>query len=96
MKLQELRSKKKDIHALAAAHGASRIRVFGSVARGEETSNSDVDFLVDLPQGYDMFRQRVALTQKLSDFLQVGVDLVPEHELNRFIKQKVLEEAVDL
>lgn len=96
MKLQELRSKKKDIHALAAAHGASRIRVFGSVARGEETSNSDVDFLVDLPQGYDMFRQRVALTQKLSDFLQVGVDLVPEHELNKFIKQKVLEEAVDL
>ena len=96
MKLQELRSKKKDIHALAAAHGASRIRVFGSVARREETSNSDVDFLVDLPQGYDMFRQRVALTQKLSDFLQVGVDLVPEHELNKFIKQKVLEEAVDL
>ena len=96
MKLQELRSKKKDIHALAAAHGASRIRVFGSVARGEETSNSDVDFLVDLPQGYDMFRQRVALTQKLSDFLQVGVDLVPEHELNRFIKRRVLEEAVDL
>jgi uncharacterized protein len=96
MKLQELRSKKKDIHALAAAHGASRIRVFGSVARGEETSNSDVDFLVDLPQGYDMFRQRVALTQKLSDFLQVGVDLVPEHELNKFIKRRVLEEAVDL
>jgi uncharacterized protein len=96
MKLQELRSKKKAIHALAAAHGASRIRVFGSVARGEETSNSDVDFLVDLPQGYDMFRQRVALTQKLSDFLQVGVDLVPEHELNKFIKRRVLEEAVDL
>ena len=96
MKLQELRSKKKDIHALAAAHGASRIRVFGPVARGEETSNSDVDFLVDLPQGYDMFRQRVALTQKLSDFLQVGVDLVPEHELNKFIKRRVLEEAVDL
>jgi uncharacterized protein len=51
---------------------------------------------VDLPRGYDMFRQRIALTQKLSDFLQVGVDLVPEHELNKFIKQKVLEEAVDL
>ena len=43
-----------------------------------------------------MFRQRIALTQKLSDFLQVSVDLIPEHELNKFIKQKVLEEAVDL
>jgi uncharacterized protein len=96
MKIQELRSKKKDIHALASEHGASRIRVFGSVARGEETPNSDVDFLVDFPRGYDMFRQRIALTQKLSEFLQVGVDLVPEHELNKFIKQKVLEEAVDL
>jgi predicted nucleotidyltransferase len=96
MKLQELRSKKKDIHALALVHGASRIRVFGSVARGEETPNSDIDFLVDFPRGYDMFRQRIALAQKLSDFLQVGVDLVPEHELNKFVKQKVLDEAVDL
>ena len=69
MRLDDLRSKKDGIYALATTHGASRIRVFGSVARGEETSNSDVDFLVDLPQGYDMFRQRVALTQKLSDFL---------------------------
>ena len=96
MRLDDLRSKKDGIHALAAEHGASRIRVFGSVARGEETSNSDIDFLVDPPQGYDMFRQRVALTQKLSDLLQVGVDLVPEHELSKFIKQRVLKEAVDL
>ena len=87
---------KKDIHALAIEHGASRIRVFGSVARGEETPNSDIDFLVDFPRGYDMFRQRIALTQKLSDFLQVSVDLIPEHELNKFIKRRVLEEAVDL
>lgn len=96
MHLQELQSKKADIQALAAAHGVSRIRVFGSVARGEQSASSDVDFLVNLPRGYDMFRQRIALMQKLSDFLQVAVDVVPEHELNKFIKQKVLEEAVDL
>jgi predicted nucleotidyltransferase len=94
--LQELQSKKADIQALAEAHGVSRIRVFGSVARGEQSASSDVDFLVNLPRGYDMFRQRIALMQKLSDFLQVGVDVVPEHELNKFIKQKVLKEAVDL
>ena len=43
-----LREKRDDILRIAARHGASNVRVFGSVARGEADESSDIDFLVDL------------------------------------------------
>lgn len=39
----------------AARHGFSNVRVFGSVARGEETADSDIDLLVDIPDGAGLF-----------------------------------------
>jgi predicted nucleotidyltransferase len=51
MLLNELRARKQDVAALGQRHGARRIRVFGSVARGEETASSDIDFLVDFRAG---------------------------------------------
>ncbi|MHA7880170.1 MAG: nucleotidyltransferase family protein [Saccharospirillum sp.] len=96
MLLDDLRVKKNEIHALAEQYGARHIRVFGSVARCEELDDSDIDFLVELPNGYDMFRQRIPLTMSLSELLGRRVDLVPEHELNRHIRQQVTQEAVEL
>ncbi|MEJ7139365.1 nucleotidyltransferase family protein [Amphibiibacter pelophylacis] len=96
MLLDQIRRLKPSLQQLAAQHGAKRLRVFGSVARGEETPDSDVDFLVQLAPGYDLFSQRISLTQALSGLLQRNVDLVPEHELNPFIRDKVLTEAIDL
>ncbi|MCH8530928.1 MAG: nucleotidyltransferase domain-containing protein [Saccharospirillum sp.] len=96
MLLDELRVKKNEINELAEQYGARHIRVFGSVARCEEKSDSDIDFLVELPNGYDMFRQRIPLTTGLSDLLGRKVDLVPEHELNRYIRDQVTREAVEL
>ncbi|MCY7406279.1 MAG: nucleotidyltransferase domain-containing protein [Alkalinema sp. CAN_BIN05] len=96
MLLNELQTKKNDILTLASRYGARRIRVFGSVARGEEHPNSDIDFLVDFPSGYDLFTQRLPLTQSLAELLDRKVELIPEHELNRHIRQRVMEEAVDI
>ena len=96
MLLDQLRENKAVIIALGEKYGARRIRVFGSVARGEERPDSDVDFLVDLPRGYDLFAQRVPLTDKLAELLHRPVELVPEHELNRHIRDRVLKEAVEL
>lgn len=96
MLLDELRDKKNIIEALGGQYGARRIRVFGSVARREERPDSDVDFLVEFPRGYDLFTQRLPLTEKLEDLLHRKVELIPEHELNRHIRGKVLEEAVEL
>jgi len=96
MLLDELRNKKEIISALVNQFGAHRIRVFGSVARREERPDSDVDFLVDFPRGYDLFTQRLPLTESLANLLHRKVDLVPEHELNRHIREKVLQEALEL
>lgn len=94
MLLDQLRQMTPRLNSMAAQFGASRLRVFGSVARGEETADSDVDFLVDLPRGYDLFTQRMRLAQGLSDLLHRKVDLVPEHELNPHMRARVLAEAV--
>lgn len=96
MLLDELRDKKVAIEALGSQYGARHIRVFGSVARGEERLDSDVDFLVEFPLGYDLFAQRIPLAEKLGDLLHRKVELIPEHELNRHIRDQVMKEAVEL
>lgn len=96
MLIETLRAQRDAILALSRQYGARRIRVFGSVARGEEQSDSDVDFLVDFPPGYDLFAQRLPLGDCLSRLLGRPVDLIPEHELNRHLRDAVLSEAVDL
>ena len=96
MLLDDLRQMKPAIDSIALRCGAKRLRVFGSVARRTERPDSDVDFLVELPQGYDLFSQRLALSQGLSDLLHRKVDLVPEHELSRHIRGQVLAEAIEI
>jgi len=88
--------KRTAIHSLGQRYGARRIRVFGSVVHGEERPDSDIDFLVDFPRGYDLFAQRLPLTEELSELLHRPVDVVPEHELNPYIREQVLQEAIDL
>lgn len=96
MLLESLHQQKAIIDALAQQFGARRIRVFGSVARREENANSDIDFLVDFPAGYDLFKQRLPLADQLSILLGRKVDLIPEHELNSHMRAAVLSEAVDI
>ena len=96
MLLDELRAQRKTIEALGKRYGARHIRVFGSVARGQERADSDVDFLVDFPPGYDLFGQRLPLTEQLARITGRRVELVPEHELSWRIRDHVLSEAVEL
>jgi uncharacterized protein len=96
MMLDTLRTQKPALEQLTRQHGAARLRVFGSVARRQDREDSDVDFLVEFPRGYDLFGQRLPLAQGLSDLLHRRVDLIPEHELNPHIRDSVLAEAVEL
>ena len=96
MLLNQLHAQKNAIAALGRQNGARRIRVFGSVARGDEGPDSDVDFLVEFDPGYDLFAQRLPLARQLSELLGRPVDLLPEHELNRHLRDSILEEAVEL
>lgn len=96
MLMNQLHAKKAVIDALGNQYGARHIRVFGSVARGEERPDSDVDMLVEFDKGYDLFAQRLPLARKLSELIGRTVDLLPEHELNRHLRDTILEEAIEL
>ena len=96
MLLDVLHKNRDKINSLVNEYGGLRIRVFGSVSRREDTPDSDVDFLVDLPRGYDLFDQRLALMYRLKKLLNRKVDIIPEHELNKHIRERVLKEAIDL
>ena len=60
-----LDDQRETIETLGRRYGARRIRVFSLVARKEERADSDVDFLVDFPRGYELFAQRLPLADQL-------------------------------
>jgi len=94
--LDTLQSEKRPaILALARLHGASNVRVFGSVARRENGPGSDIDFLVDLEPGRDLF-DLGGLQADLRDLLSTSVDLVESTCLHPYIRDRVLAEAVPL
>ncbi len=90
-----LAEKREEILRIAKKHGASNVRIFGSVARGENDSKSDVDLLVDLEQGRSLL-DHAALYLELEDLLQCKVDVATEKGLKERIRERVLKEAVAL
>lgn len=93
--LTDLRERRAEIIETARARGASRIRVFGSVARGDATEHSDIDFLVDLDPGRGLF-DLGGLLMDLQDLLGHPVDVVTETALRSRVAQRVLSDAVEL
>ena len=90
-----LRAHREDILLLAARHGASNVRVFGSVARGDATDDSDIDVLVDLQPGRSLF-DLGAFLEDLKTLLGCRVDVVTENGLRARIRNRVLQEAIPL
>jgi predicted nucleotidyltransferase len=95
MGIEELRRRRNEILHLASVHGATNIRVFGSVARGEADERSDVDFLVDMGSGRSLL-DLGGLLEDLRDLLSLPVDVVTERGLKARIRDRVLREAVPL
>ncbi|HKP52622.1 MAG TPA: nucleotidyltransferase family protein [Chloroflexia bacterium] len=87
--------KRAEIIRIATNYGARSIRVFGSVARGEATSNSDLDLLVQFAPGYSLL-DLIAIKQDLEDLLGRKVDVVTEAALSPYIREQVLREATAL
>ena len=87
-----LESKREEILRIAAQHGATNVRVFGSVVRGEAGPNSDVDFLVDAGPGRSAFFP-AGLLCDLEDALGCKVDVLTENGLHWYIRDRVLKEA---
>lgn len=87
--------KREEILAIAAKHGASRVRVFGSVAKGTADADSDIDFLVELEPGRSLF-DLGGLLMDLQKFLGRSVDVITPAGLRPRIRERVLDEAVAL
>ncbi len=91
-----LGDKREQILMLAEKHGAKNVRVFGSVAHGEATSESDIDFLVDWDYSRISAWGGIGLYTELESLLQRKVDITSEKELHWYIHERVLKEAVPL
>ena len=78
---------------LLKRYKVKRIAIFGSYARGQEKKNSDIDFLVEFHRGADLLDQ-VGLKQDLQDMLKKQIDVISHKALSKYIKDRVLKEAV--
>lgn len=90
-----LRNKKADILAAAARHGAGNVRVFGSVARGEDSEASDIDILVSMEANRSLY-DLIALQQEIEQLLGRRTDVLTEKSINRYLQQQILQEALAL
>ncbi|MEO8972738.1 MAG: nucleotidyltransferase family protein [Ktedonobacteraceae bacterium] len=96
MSLEELlHTRRDDILRTAKNYGAYNVRVFGSVARGEADTRSDIDLLVDMEKGRSLF-DLGGLLVDLQDMLGCDVDIVTEQGLRERIRERVLKEAIAL
>ncbi len=93
--LQILLQKRDDVLRIAAKHGAENVRVFGSVARNEETAASDIDLLVNVGAHPTPFFPG-GMIAELEQFLGRPVDVITEPALHWFIREQVLSEAKPL
>jgi predicted nucleotidyltransferase len=93
---QILAEKREEIIKIAQKHGAYNVRIFGSVARGEDDEKSDIDFLID----YDLSKTSswfpMGLILDLEALLGRKVDVATDDSLHYFIRDKVLEEVIKL
>ena len=87
-----VREQREAILSVAARHGARNVRLFGSVARGEASASSDVDFLVDLEPGRSLI-DLAGLLADLRDLLGRDVDVVTEAGLYWLLRRRILREA---
>ncbi len=92
---RRVRRHRHDLVAAAAAHGAQNLRVFGSVARGEDRPDSDVDLLADLPAGLSLFGLG-RIEAEMEVILGTRVDLIPAAGLKPGVRERVERDLVAL
>ena len=95
MMVELVRAKREQILHAARRHGVTRVRVFGSTARGDAGPESDVDFLVDVGSEPTPWFPG-GLVAELEELLGRPVQVVTERGLDGLLRDRVLQEAVPL
>jgi hypothetical protein len=93
--LHDIQRRREDILGIAARHGASQVRVFGSVSRDQATASSDLDLLVHLGEGATLLDQ-IALKHELEDLLGCSVDVVDDEAVLPALREDIFAQAVSL
>jgi predicted nucleotidyltransferase/DNA-binding XRE family transcriptional regulator len=90
-----LRGRRAEIHEIAHRHGATNLRVFGSVARGDDGPESDIDIAVDLRHAVSLVGL-AALNREIGELLAAVVDVVPARSLRPAVAERLQAEGVPL
>jgi len=93
--MQKIRDNREAILRICHERGGRNVRLFGSVARGEQTPDSDLDLLVELEENRSLL-DRIAIKHGIEDLLHTTVDVVSPKALHQLIRDEVLQEAVAL
>jgi predicted nucleotidyltransferase len=80
------------LETLCVEHKVQRLRIFGSAARGEERTESDIDLLVDFSTPVGFF-ELIELEEQLAEFFGRSVDLLTERGLSPYLRDSILSEA---
>ena len=84
---------KKNIADISQKHGVIKVSIFGSYARGEQKSESDIDILVEFESGRTLF-DLIRLERELREQLGVDIDVVTPKSLHPKLRESVLKEMV--
>jgi len=84
-----------EIVRIAKVNGATRVRIFGSFARGTARPDSDLDFIIDLEPGRHLL-DLVAIKQDLEDLLDRPVHVVTEAAISPYIRDEIIRDATPL
>ncbi len=87
-----LDKRRTEILETARRHGARNVRVFGSVARGDDDERSDLDLLVEMEPGRSLL-DHAALLLELEELLGCKVDILSEKGIKARMREQVLREA---
>lgn len=93
--LELLRNRRTDILAAAARHGAKNVRVFGSATRGEDTDASDIDLLVSMEENRSLY-DLIGLQQEIEQMFGRKTDVLTDKSINRYLQERILQEATVL
>jgi uncharacterized protein len=92
---RRVRRHRNELIAAAAAHGVRNLRVFGSVARGDDRLDSDVDLIADLPAGLSLFGLG-RVESDLEAILGARVDLIPADDLKPSVRDRAERDLIAL
>lgn len=93
--LDSVKAHRQQILSITNAHGAYNVRIFGSIAKGQDVPGSDLDILSDLAPEKSLL-DIVAIKQDLEDLLGFKVDVVTQASLSPYLKSEILKSAVHL